>query len=78
MACPYSDHKFIIATIKTEKDKPEPEIYWFRNFYENNIMLIEESLKNLDFSKIDDLKSPNENWVYLKNLILTILDTYAP
>ena len=76
--CPYSDHKFIIATIKTEKDKPESEIFWSRNLSESNINLVEESLKNLDFSKIDELKTPNDKWVYLKNLILTILDTHAP
>jgi len=50
VACPYSDDKFIIAAIKTDKDKPEPEIFWSRNLSENTIKLIEESLKNVDLS----------------------------
>jgi hypothetical protein len=78
VACPYSDHKFIVAAIKTDKDKPEPEIFWSRNLSENNIKLIEESLKSVDFSKLDVIESPNDKWLYFKKSILSILDTIAP
>jgi hypothetical protein len=78
VSCPYSDHKFVLASINVDKHKPEPEIIWSRNLSENNIKLIEDELIKQDYSKIDKLYSSNEKWEYLKKLIITALDKIAP
>jgi len=71
-SCPYSDHDFILAAIETVKDKFKPEIFWSRNLSGNNIKQIEEGLKNINYSKIDEMAYSNEKWLNLKHSILSI------
>ena len=76
--CPYSDHKFIVGAIKIDSDKPKPDIFWSRNLSEKNLLLIEEKLVKADFSRLDSLKTSDDKWLFLKDKILTVLDTLAP
>lgn len=45
---------------------------------ESNLKLVETQLKLMDYSKIDDLKTANEKWEYIRNIILFKLDKIAP
>ncbi len=70
--CCYSSHGFILPSIEAVKDKFKPGIFWSRNLSGNNIKQIEEGLKNINYSKIDEMAYSNEKWLNLKHSILSI------
>ena len=65
IGCPYSDHDFVIFSIKIDSRKPEPETICSRSYSEKNLKLIEEQLLQCNLSEIDKFNSSNEKWEFL-------------
>jgi len=79
IGCPFINyHKFIVGSIKLDKQKPDSEVFWSRNLSDANIKLLEVELSQIDYLKIDKLYTANDKWEYLKTSILQKLDKIAP
>jgi len=65
IGCPYSDHDFVICSIKIDSRKPEPETISSKSYSEKNLKSIEEQLLQCNFSEIDKFNSSNEKWELL-------------
>lgn len=76
--CPFSDHQFVSTFIKINKPNLKFKNIQCRNLCEENLIKINNEISSLDFKFLTELKSIDDKWLSFKNLILSILDKYAP
>ena len=76
--CPFSDHKFILGSLKLEKNKQNEHLSFSRNFSEKNLKLIGSKLQKLDLSNMDQLNNCDDKWKFLKKSFMTVIDRVSP
>ena len=78
IGCPFSDHKFVVASIKLNLVEPLPTTIWSRNLSEDKLLLIEKELTKMDYSAMDCISTVNEKWLFMKTKIISIIDKISP
>jgi hypothetical protein len=76
--CPFSDHKFVAASLQFDSNKPSQQSIQCRNLSERNLMLIDEIISVLDFDFIFDLRDVNSKWLALKTMLQNAINSVAP
>ena len=78
IGCPFSDHKFVVASFKLKTKEPTHEIILSRNLSAEKLKLIEEKISKQTFSDIDSSITVDEQWTKLKNNLISIIDEVSP
>jgi hypothetical protein len=76
--CPFSAHKFILANLQIIAEKKQDKYMNMRNLSIANVEKINFIIDNYDFSDIRTISGSNNKWIWIKNILLTIIDTIAP
>ena len=78
VGCPFSDHKFVTASICIDKPDHADSVTWARNLSERNLLSLSIKLAALDFTNMDKFHNCNDKWLFLKNTILSEVDKISP
>jgi hypothetical protein len=76
--CPFSAHKFILANLQLIAEKKQDKYMNMRNLSIANVEKINYLIDNYDFSDIKTISGSNNKWIWLKNILLAIIDSIAP
>jgi hypothetical protein len=64
--CPFSDHKYVVATLESKSTRPIEEFCNLRNLNVKNQEIIKNNIDNFDFSDLDNILEINESGFLLK------------
>ncbi len=76
--CPFSDHKYVVATLESKSTRPIEEFCNLRNLNVKNQDIIKNIIDNFDFSDLDNILEINEKWLSFKNRILDAINSVSP
>ena len=76
--CPFSDHKYVVATLESKSTRPIEEFCNLRNLNVKNQEIIKNIIDNFDFSDLDNILEINEKWLSFKNRILDAINSVSP
>ena len=76
--CPFSDHKYVVATLESISIRPIEEFCNLRNLNVKNQEIIKNIIDNFDFSDLDNILEINEKWLSFKNRILDAINSVSP
>jgi len=80
IGCPFSDHKFVVSTLKFPSLKPQVQQFKSRCLSESNLKKIEDLLLNSSdsFLDIDSATGPDAKLKYLQSTLLKLVDKVCP
>jgi len=76
--CSFSDHDFVAAKLKFDKEALSDSFITKRDLNEKNIALISQEMLKINFEKFDLIDDVDERWATMKADILIVLDKIAP
>ena len=78
IGCPYSDHKFILASINLKTMSSNTFSMLCRNTSGKNMLLIITAINNIDFNFIQELPDVNSKLSAFSNVLLDVINLVAP
>ena len=78
IGCPYSDHKFVLATINIQPMTKNCFETLSRNTSKNNMTKILDAISKVDFKFITEFQDVNTKLMAFSDILLCVLDHIAP
>lgn len=73
IASEVSDHDIIACQRNVNNIKYKPKIIKCRNYVNYNHNVVHDQLRNTDWTKFYQLTDPNQSWISLKTMLLSVL-----
>ena len=78
IGCPFSDHHFVLASIKLKPTKNSTFSLICRNLSKDNMKIIQQAISEVDFNVILNIDNIEKKYEAFSKEILSIVDHYAP
>ena len=78
IGCPFSDHKFLVASFNLHVDRKAEEVRYSRSYSEKNLKKVENFLSRVDFSLIERFPKIDDKWGFVKDKVQEAIDLYCP
>lgn len=76
--CPFSNHDFVITTLKDNSIADINQYIKSRVLNERNLNLIKNELSSMNFDVVNSYFDVNEKWHVIKLILMDVINKYAP
>lgn len=78
IGCPFSDHKFLVASFDLHVNLKAEEVRSSRSYSEKNLKKVKHYLSKVDFSLMERFPKIDDIWGFVKDKVLEAIDHYCP